>query len=181
MLAAGLTATALTGAAGGALEFWRFGATESASAARVQADVTRHFDAMTGTLAQVTHDLATNTATAPALDAGPDGARDLFNLVSAARLEARDPNDISLTIYDANNDARAWVGRPSDTFQTDRTRPFFVTQSPLGLRLVHVEAIPGADGRRVGTVAGNGRQPRRSLSPTPKPHPLPANPRAGND
>jgi signal transduction histidine kinase len=164
VLAAGLTATALIGAAGGALEFWRFGASEAASAAKVQAYVTRHFDRMTASLAQVAHDLATNPATAPALAAGPDGARDLFNLVSAARASAGDADDVSLTIYDATKAAvddsgrvrdvaRAWVGRPSDTFQTDRTRPFFVTQSPLGLRLVHVEAIPGPDGRRVGTVA----------------------------
>ena len=60
LLAAGLTAAALCGLAGGALEWWRFGTTEAASAARVEAFVRRGFEAMSADLLQVASTVARN-------------------------------------------------------------------------------------------------------------------------
>ena len=60
------------------------------------------------------------------------------------------------TVYDTQAIARAWGGRPSDIRALDRLSgpaAFFVTPSPLGLRLVHVLPILDAQKRRLGAVA----------------------------
>ena len=91
----------------------------------------------------------------------------LFDLVAAARPAGSTNDAIAITIYSKDGVARAWLGRPSDTFQTDRTTgpaAFFVSPSPLGLRLVHIRPILGADGRRMGSVAAE-----HDLSPAAAP------------
>jgi hypothetical protein len=154
LLLAGLTAAALTGLGGGLLELRRLGFADDAAARRVEAEVRREFDAVTGRLAAVASAVAGDPRAAAALDAGPDAARTLFDLVRDA---AGGPDgEVAATVYDTPGTiARAWVGRPSD-IPADRvagTSAFFVIQTPLGLRLVHVQPIAGADGRRVGAVA----------------------------
>jgi signal transduction histidine kinase len=163
LLAAGLAAAALAGLAGGAFELWKFGATREAAAGRVERHVRRDFDRMTAVLSRVATAIATDPEASRALAAGPDAARDLFDLVDrrlAAAGAASD--DIAITIYDTDNVARAWVGRPSDIPSGRLSGPaaFFVTPSPLGLRLVHVQPIRGgtagsraADPRHLGSVA----------------------------
>ena len=146
------------------LERWRFGATDAAAAARVEARVRRDFDAMSADLLRVASAVASNPQTAAALAAGPEGARPLFDLVASVRPAVPGASDIAVTVYDTTGVARAWAGRPSDTFQRDRTTgpaAFFVTPSPLGLRLVHIEPVIGPDNRRLGAVAAE-----HVLSPT---------------
>ena len=113
---------------------------------------------MTGVLSRVAVGVVGDPAAAPSLAPGADAARDLFDLVDRRLLsEAGTGSDmIAVTIYDSAGAARAWVGRPSDIRVPDRLAgpsAFFVTPSPLGLRLVHILPIVGADQRRLGSVA----------------------------
>jgi signal transduction histidine kinase len=166
LLVTGVVVAALTGLLGGVLEWWRFGADDRAAAAKVEAMVRQRFDEMTDALSRVASALAANSVTVRALDAEPEDARALFDRVAAARAGSPAGDDISITIYNRSGEASAWVGRPSDTFPRDRIdgpTAFFVIQSPLGLRLVHMRPVE-ADGRRLGTVAAE-----HSLSSAPAP------------
>ena len=155
LLVAGLTAAVLAGLAGVGLERWWLGPTDATAAARVESLFRREFDGMTAALAEV----ATTIATSPAardLAAGPEAARTLFDLLANVRRTSPHPDDISVTVYDAiREEARAWSGRPSDIPPERVVGPqdLFVTRSALGLRLVQVTPINGADGRRLGAVA----------------------------
>ena len=119
---------------------------------------------MTQGLARVASSVASNPTAAASLDAGENGQRALFDLLRDARLGRGSTRDVAITIYDARGAARAWAGRPSDLPQ-DRisgAADFFVTPSPLGLRLVYVQPILAPPARRVGSVAAE-----NILSPTP--------------
>jgi signal transduction histidine kinase len=157
LLAAGLTAAALAGLAGGVLEWRRSGSTDAAAAARLEAHVRGQFDELMASLGRVASDIATDPETARGLAASSDEARVLFNLVAASSARVGRNVDIAVTLYDVRADARAWVGRPSDIPATsDRIKgpaAFFLAQSPAGLRLVYVEPVTGPEGRRLGTVA----------------------------
>jgi signal transduction histidine kinase len=166
LLAGGVLAAALAAIAGTALELWRFGPNSAAAAARVEQQVRRDFDRMTAILSRVAEGVAGDSVAARGLEGGPDAARDLFDLIDRQLTEAGTPADeIAVTIYDVGGCgpstpdrcvARAWAGRPSDVRVPGRlTGPssFFVTQSPLGLRLVHVRPILAVNGSRVGAVA----------------------------
>jgi signal transduction histidine kinase len=164
LIAAGATAGGIVLIAGFATELWRFGSTDDATAARIESNVQADFSQMTGGLARAASAVATNPAAATSLDAGEDGQRALFDLLHDAQLERSGGRDIAITIYDARGVARAWAGRPSDLPQ-DRvsgSSDFFVTPSPLGLRLVYIQPILATPARRVGSVAAE-----NILSPTP--------------
>ena len=155
LLAGGIIVTALSGIAGGVLELWRFGRNEEAAAQRVNAHVRQQFDRMVLAIGDVSARILADPMAASALTPGSDGARRLFDLVSSARRTSASPDDIAVTIYDAGGVARAWDGAPSD-IPNDRISgsvTLFVTRSPLGLRLVHIQPIATAEGRRVGSVA----------------------------
>ncbi len=166
LLAAGLLLTAMTAAAGALFELWRFGATAAAAASRVEAYVRRDFERMIGVLSRVASAIANDPAAAQGLAAGPDAARDLFDLIDRRLPEAAVAAEaVAVTISEVpGGAARAWVGRPSDIGLDRLSGPsaFFVTPSPLGLRLVHVLPIGGPDGRRLGSVAVE-----HGLSPAP--------------
>ncbi len=155
LVAAGFVAAGIVLAAGVVLELWRFGTTDAATADRIESGVQRDFAAMTATLSSAAADVATAPAAAIGLDAGEDGQRALFDLLSDARLAPHAGSDIAITIYDARGVARAWAGRPSDLTPDRLGGPpeFFVMPSPLGLRLVHVRPILAGQTRRVGAVA----------------------------
>jgi signal transduction histidine kinase len=157
LLAAGLTATVLVILAGAAFEVWRFGAASAGASARLERRVRRDFDRLTTVLTRVADGVATDPAAARALASGPDGARDLFDLVDRRIASARaDIDDIAATVYDTQAIARAWGGRPWDIRALDRLSgpaAFFATPSPLGLRLVHVVPILDAQKHRLGAVA----------------------------
>src|SRR5262249_14143886 len=123
---------------GAVVEVWRFGASQAAAAARVEQDVRRSFDRMTEVLTSVAVGVAMDPATARGLSGGPDGARELFELVDRRLAEAgTDPDSVAVTVYDKTGVALAWVGRPSEAEPSRLAGPaaFFVAPSPLGLRL----------------------------------------------
>ena len=174
LLAGGVLLALLAGVGGTAIELWRFGRNETATAARLEQQVRRDFDRMTGILAGVASGIASDPLAARALEAGPDAARDLFDLIDRRLASAGTPaDDIAVTVYNVGGcgtnspdrcAARAWAGRPSDVRVPGRlTGPpsFFVTQSPLGLRLVHVQPIFTANQSRVGAVAAEYARPHR--------------------
>ena len=163
LLAGGLAVTALAGIIGGALEFSRLGSSDAAAGAKVERYVRREFDRMTEDLSRVAARVASDPAAAAGLSLSAPDARQLFDLLDR-RVSAEDTERIAVTIYNARGEgeARAWVGRPSD-ISVINVRPFFVRQSPLGLRLMHVVPVDGPDGR-LGSVAVE-----HVLSPAPAP------------
>jgi signal transduction histidine kinase len=162
LLAGGLAATAAAGLIGGALELWRFGSSDEAAAANVERHVRVEFDRMLADLSRVAAGVAGDPAAAAGLSPSAPDVRQLFDLLDR-RVAPKDTERIAVTIYNAAGDARAWVGRPSDDISGINVRPFFVRQSPLGLRLMHVVSIGGSDSR-LGSVAVE-----HVLSPAPAP------------
>jgi signal transduction histidine kinase len=153
LLACGLLAAVLAGLGGGALERWRFGPTDQSAAANVEVLVRGEFDRMSGVLTSVASRIATDATTAEALAAGEEAVPTLFDLLATARADTPRPDDIAVTVYDVNGVARAWSGRPSEIEQDPGRQDLFVMRSALGLRLVHLHPIQGADGGRMGAVA----------------------------
>jgi signal transduction histidine kinase/MFS family permease len=167
LLAAGVIATAVVGVGGRLLELSRFGRTDDRAVARVHQHVREGFDGMVAALSSVSSQVASDPAAAAGLAAGPEGARTLFDLADRVRSSSAAPDEISVTIYDEiSREARAWAGRPSDIPRERIAGPsaIFVTQAPLGLRLVHVQPVMAANGRRSGAVAAE-----HVLSPAPAP------------
>lgn len=164
LLAAGLLAACAAGLIGGGMELWRFGPSDASAAARVDRFVRTDFDRMTNALSRAAGHVTQDARAAQGLAAGPDAARSLFDLAAAARASVSYVGDVALTIYASTGDARAWAGRPSDILpeRVNERSAFFVTPSPLGVRLVYVQAIAGSDGRQLGSVAAE-----HVLSPAP--------------
>ena len=166
LLLSGVLLVSLAALGGGAVELWRFGPHQAAAASRVEHRVRGVFDRMTAALTRVAVGVAMDPIAARGLTTGPDAARDLFEIVDRRLSEAGTATDaVAVTIYDTKGVAHAWVGRPSDIRVPERLAgpaAFFVTPSPLGLRLVHILPIFAADQRRVGSVAAE-----HVLSPAP--------------
>ena len=171
LLAAGLLAAAAAAAAGFGIEWFRFGANGSQAALKAETEIQREFGAMTLLLAQLGNGIATDASTVRALQAArslqaePEAARALFEVLDRRLGDARSRADVAVTIYDfPDGVARAWAGRPSDIpSERIRTpRSWFVTPSPQGLRLVHVVPVSGGDDAPLGVVATE-----HALSPAP--------------
>jgi len=126
---------------------------------------------MTALLARLGAGIATDQETvralqtARSLQAEPEAARTLFEVLDRRLGAAKSRADVAVTIYDfPDGVARAWAGRPSD-IPGDRIRTprsWFVTPSPQGLRLVHVLPVSGGDDGPLGVVATE-----HALSPAP--------------
>ena len=156
LLSAGLLAAVAVAAIGFLLEWRRFGTDADGSVANAERDVRERFDAMTRLLGTVASAIASDPVAADALQTGYDSARPLFDVVERHSRAAVERHDIAVTIYDKfGSSASAWAGRPSDNLPSERVRGpqgWFITQSALGLRLVHVVPI-GSEERRLGVVA----------------------------
>ena len=165
LLSAGLLAAVAVAGIGFFLEWRRFGSDERGAVARAEREVRERFDAMTSLLGEVAATIASDPIAAQALQAGHDSAKPLFDVVERHSRAVVDRNDIAVTIYDKfGSNASAWAGRPSSDLPSERVRGpegWFVTQSALGLRLVHVVPIGGED-QRLGVVAVE-----HPLSPAP--------------
>ena len=155
ILITGVSVAAAVLAIGGVFERWRFGASPEASAERAERHVESRFNAMILALDTLSQRVAGDPNTAAAMVAGEEGARTLFDLTASARTSAADPDDIAVTVYDVGFVARAWAGRPSEIpgARAGGATTLFVTRSPLGLRLVQVQPILGAQGQRLGSIA----------------------------
>ena len=166
LLQGGAALALIAAVSGAVVGIWRFGLTGAATGARVEQQVRRDFERTTTALSRVARDVAMDPGAARALSRGPDAARELFELLDR-RLSDVDasPDAIAVTIYDRVGVALAWVGRASDVGVSPRLNgpsAFFVTQSALGLRLVHVLPIVEAGQRRLGSVVAE-----YALSPAP--------------
>jgi len=161
IFAGGCAAAAIVVLVGFSLEFYRLGSTDAAAAARLEQDVRGQFAATTSALVGVAHRIAGNPDVVTAM--GSDGeaddrARTLFDIVARERQRVLSESpELAVTVYDAAGVPRAWAGRASDVpaepMKTG-TAHLFVTSSPLGLRLVYLEAIAGDASRpRPGAVA----------------------------
>jgi len=151
-------------ALGTVAEVWLLGRSDRSAFARVERDVRRHVDDLTGSLQASAQELSRNAEVADAVAAAGGTAR-LFDLVDAAVDEQAAP-DLSITIFAAGAE-RAWAGRPSEIPADRISGPasLFVAPGPLGLRLVYVEPVETprtASARaRLGTIVAE-----RVLSPT---------------
>ena len=164
-MSAGLLAAVVVAGIGFLLEWRRFGTDERGAVVRAEREVRERFDAMTSLLGRVASAIASDPVAAEALQAGHDSARPLFDVVERHSRTVVEHNDIAVTIYDKfGSNASAWAGRPSDNLPSERVRgpqAWFVTQSALGLRLVHVVPVGEGD-QRLGVVAVE-----HPLSPAP--------------
>jgi signal transduction histidine kinase len=152
----GLIVALLAAAAGGTLELVRFGRTDAAAAAALQARVRAEFAGMIAQLRQIAGDVAADPAVPRAMvGADQDASPTLFDITARA-LPDPDASRLAITIY-STAAARAWAGRPSDIALDRINGPsaVFATPSPLGLRLVYVDPIltEGRDRARIGAVA----------------------------
>jgi signal transduction histidine kinase len=171
LLGLGVLAALAALAAGAGLEWIRFGTSDAQTQAHVATEIRGEFDEMTTVLAQLGGAIATDAETVRALQAArslqaePDAARALFEVLDRRLGDSKSRADVAVTIYDfPDGVARAWAGRPSD-IPKDRIRTprsWFVTQSPQGLRLVHVLPVSGGDDAPLGVVAAE-----HALSPAP--------------
>ena len=155
LLAWGLALAAATAVTAFALEWKRFGTNAAEAVARTDAEVRGQFAEMTAVLARVGSAIGADPGAATALQSGPDAAKALFDVVDRHSRAVVDDLGIAVTVYEQpGSTAVAWAGRPSDIpgERTRGTRAWFVTPSPLGLRLVHVLPIGPAD-RPIGVVA----------------------------
>ena len=166
LLAGGVLLTVLAGAVGAGLELWWFGPTDASAARRVERDVHERFAAMVRSITEASARVTTDARAAAGLAAGLEdaGRRALFDLAAETRARSELPAEIAITIYDKAIVARAWSGASSDIPDDRIAGPstLFVTPSPLGLRLVHLQPIAGSDGPRLGSVASE-----HVLSPAP--------------
>ena len=155
LLAGGILVAALTGCGGGVLEWWRFGTSQAAAAARVERELHDRFRAMVQAITGASETIARDPRTAAALTGGQDAARTLFDLAADTRRGSRRADEMAITVYDQAGVARAWAGAPSDlpVERISGSATLFVTPSPLGLRLVHLRAITDAAGTGLGAIA----------------------------
>ena len=157
--------------AGLALERARFGSGGAQAIARVDEDIRSDFGEMTRLLAELGSAMATDPETARALRAArslqaePEAARSLFDVLDRRLGAAGTRSDVAVTVYDfPDGVARAWAGRPSEIPDERITSPrsWFVTPSSQGLRLVHVLPVTAGDDAPLGVVATE-----HALSPAP--------------
>jgi signal transduction histidine kinase len=156
---------------GFALEWSRFGSGGAQAIARVDEDIRRDFGEMTTLLAELGAAIATDPEIARALRAArslqaePEAARALFDVLDRRLGGVRARSDVAVTVYDfPNGVAHAWAGRPSEIPEERITSPrsWFVTPSSQGLRLVHVLPVTAGDDAPLGVVATE-----HALSPAP--------------
>ena len=155
LLAWGLAVAGATAVTAFALEWKRFGTNAAEAVARTDAEVRGQFAEMTAVLARVGSAIAADPGAVTALQSGPDAAKALFDVVDRHSRAVVDDLGIAVTVYEQpGSTAVAWAGRPSDIpgERTRGTSAWFVTPSPLGLRLVHVLPVGPAD-RPIGVVA----------------------------
>ena len=154
----GLAAALGVTLAGLALERVRFGATEAATVARVEADIQAQFDAADRTLRAIAQQVAAERDTIRAAEggAGQDaaGARRMFDLVEAA-LPAEGVRRTGITVYDAGGTPLAWAGDVSELErnQIDGASQLFVAAGTLGPRLLRLEPIADTGRRSAGRMA----------------------------
>jgi len=149
---AGVAAAIVAGAAGYALERARFGASDAAALARVEAELKSRFDASAASLGSIAARVAADAAVDTTAMRDQTGVRRLFDL-AAATLPADDAGRTGVTIYDTAGSPLAWAGRVSDlpTERVQASAALLIAPGALGPRLIRVEPVVRG-GARASTV-----------------------------
>ena len=166
LLRVGLATTSLCALAGLGLEVWRFGATDAATFARVEADIRSQIggdlDALRALSARMTGEPALIAAARG--DAG--SVRALFDALATAVSTDDAASELAITVYGVSGVPLAWAGRPTE-FASERLsgpEAVFTAPGPGGLHLAHVAPVTNGagDSVRVASVVSE-----RLLSATP--------------
>lgn len=158
VLARGLLAMVLVGAAGALWLLWRLGPDVEGTATRVEQEVRREFATRGATLQTLAAALAGAPGLETALDARTRDPRTLFDLV--AQVTGGEDRDVAITVLSPEGTAIAWAGRPQPVPESRLTGgpTLFMAPGALGLRLVYVQPLwtrsaGSPDGRLIGAIA----------------------------
>jgi signal transduction histidine kinase len=157
LAAIGAALAALAVAAGIAIEAARFGRTDAAAFARVEAEVRRDVEAMSSELRALAAAVAADAGRISRAARGDEpSAADLFAAIEAAH--TRHDERVALTVYGGGPSpaAVAWSDGPAEDLPADRVsgpEALFAADGTLGLRLVYLTPVHDAEGVRVGAVA----------------------------
>src|SRR6516162_7286314 len=113
LFAGGVLVALAVAAAGGALERARFGASDDAALARVEAELRRHFDDSARSLGNLSARVRSDASVIQAAMRDRTETRPLFDVVSNALAEAQ-AGPTGVTVYDASDRPLAWAGRVSN-------------------------------------------------------------------
>ncbi len=164
-------AVALAVLAGGwATERTRFGASDEAAAARVEAELRQRFDASADALGAVAARVLPHTDTMRAAGRDSTAAKQLFEQVDDA-LPDDEAGRTGITVYDAAGAPLAWSGRVSELpkGRIDGPPALFVTTGTLGPRLVRVQPVLEArrsTGARLATIVAEQSLGRADAPPS---------------
>jgi signal transduction histidine kinase len=134
------------------IERQALGPTDQTALAHVAATLDGDVAALADRLDRAARELA--QAVAAPLDDTDVAARGGIFDSAAAALTAFAPDVDAVAVYDARGRAHAWAGRPS-SLPVERLTggaSLFVAPGGFGLRLVHVQPLPGEAGKHTGAV-----------------------------
>jgi signal transduction histidine kinase len=142
LFAGGLLIALAVAASGGAIERARFGSTDDAALARVEAELRRQFDDSARSLADLAARVRSDSSVIRAAVRDRTETRPLFDVVSNALAESP-AGPTGITVYDASDRPLAWAGRVSDLAKQLVSGPTALVMVPgaLGPRLVRVEPV----------------------------------------
>ena len=155
LLLIGAALAAFVVAAGFLTEWSRFGRTDAAAFARVEAEVRSELETMSSELRALAQSVAADSERISQAARGDEpAAAELFAAIEAAH--PRHNDRVAITVYGPASDALAWSDGPAEDLPADRVNgpeALFAAQGTLGLRLVYLTPVADADGRRIGAVA----------------------------
>jgi signal transduction histidine kinase len=142
LFAGGVLVALAVAASGGALERARFGASDDAALARVEAELRRQFDDSARSLGNLSARVRSDASVIQVAMRDRTETRPLFDVVSNALAEAQ-AGPTGVTVYDASDRPIAWAGRVSNLATQLISGPTTLVMVPgaLGPRLVRVEPI----------------------------------------
>jgi signal transduction histidine kinase len=145
LFAGGVLVAVAVAASGGALERARFGASDDAALARVEAELRRQFDDSARSLGDLSARVRSDASVIQVAMRDRTETRPLFDVVSHALAEAQ-AGPTGVTVYDASDRPLAWAGRVSNLATQLISGPTTLVMVPgaLGPRLVRVEPIEDA-------------------------------------
>jgi signal transduction histidine kinase len=168
LLAGGLMAAAAIWIGGEVFERARLGSDLAAGRARLQAEVAAQFSELGQRLDLAVRSVSLDAGIVRLAERGDAGAtRSLFDQAAAGAAAAG--NGVAVTIFAANNQPVAWVGRSEDVPDARLTGPasLFLAQSTQGLQLVRVQPVvdPADPGRHIGAVVAEAPLVRGGQAP----------------
>jgi len=152
LVSAGLVAALAVALGGWVLERARFGASDDAAVAHVEAEIQQRFDASADTLGMLAAQAATRRDLFRAAPRDPAAARQLFDALNAA-LPEDESTRTGVTVYDAADTPLGWTGRVSEPpKELNGPASLLVAAGALGPRLIRIEPVLGPAARRLATI-----------------------------